>query len=115
MIRLLVGCNCLRVNKDMNLERKYRTCMQCDMNVIEDSLYFIMFCPAFHVMREQFFTTLRQNVTYNSMTLLQSLPPVMKLYIFLGMSFPIDTEDLTKVRYYSLLFCHMCYTQRKNM
>jgi hypothetical protein len=54
------GTNCLEIEKGRHLgiDKKLRFCKNCDSKSVEDEMHFVMHCPLYKDLRENFFKTI---------------------------------------------------------
>ena len=111
MIKLLCASNVLAVNKKCNLPRSERLCIQC--NTVEDTLHFIMSCNIFSTIRNELTMLIFHNLSIEGRLMWSQLGEVMQMYILMGLEFPLPSYDLYIIRYFSCIYVHRMYKERK--
>ena len=92
MLKLLSGCNCLRV-----FSREDHKCILCNVGEDETVEHFVMYCGVFSTYRDFMMAELYNSVDVITKTLLLGLPRKILFYMLLGMDYPISTEMLLVV------------------
>ena len=111
MIKLLCASNVLAVNKKCNLPRSERLCIQCIK--VEDTLHFIMSCNSFSTIRNELMMLIFYNLSIEGRLMWSQLGEVMQMYILMGLEFPLPSDDLYIIRYFSCIYVHRMYKERK--
>ena len=115
IVKLLCGSNVLLVNTLCNLPRNERLCNLCDHNVVEDCLHFIFHCPRWSCIRLAIDESARVAISSESYAHWNELPDRMKLYIALGLEYPLPLSDLQALRYIYCVNIHRMYRARKSI
>ena len=111
-VRLLCGTSSLRVHCDTHIPRETRLCTLCNAEEVEDTYHFLMTCDVFSGYRQEMLTSISQGVTTNTMNELCQLSDLMLFYIFMGLEYPICTDDLFTIRSICCITIHRMYSLR---
>ena len=112
-MRLLCGTNILAVFARHDLPRAARMCLYCTGNVVEDLVHFCMYCPRYCDLRAEMLMFIRSNLSDEGVQIWSRLSYEMKCYILLGLYFPLISEDLKCIRYYSAVYLTKMYNRRR--
>jgi len=115
MVRLLSSCNCLRLNKDVNIEIHQRVCVHCELQEIENEEHFVMRCSSFSLIRQDMFASILNNVSVQTRDVLNNIPVNILFYILMGMSYPIFESDIMLIRTISSFHVNKMYKRRSSL
>ena len=112
MLRLLCGCNGLRLYKDVDVNRAERYCLQCNLNCVEDVKHFVMKCHSSADIRQAMFENIFSEISADSRITMHSLSDDMVFYVLMGLDFPISGQDRNLIRVNSAFHINTMYKQR---
>ena len=98
MVKLLSGCNTLRLYSDFSIDHKLRICNTCDSGNIEDVYHIVMECQAYLDSRGDLFRDIENTVIEQVLHLFSSLSDQMRFYILMGLENPIIELALSVMR-----------------
>ena len=101
MLRLLSGCNKLRVNMDTDIDHAARVCTLCNNGRIEDVYHMVMDCAPYVEIRNTMHEKLHSCLQQDTERTLLYLPDMIKYYILMGLDYPFAAEALWDIRYFS--------------
>ena len=112
MVNLLCGNSILAQYRNVTLAREDRLCTMCDLGVVEDTFHFVCQCPQFSLLRESLWNNVRVGLSDEGNRQWDELDDLLKMYILLGMEYPLLTDDLLHIRIQSCIAVHKMYHQR---
>ena len=114
MLKLISNCNCLRLHYEHNIPHSERVCLQCNDNVTESTLHFVLYCSAFNNCRRLLFNHIGNVLECNAFHSFMSLSDQLKCNVMLCMDYPLQAGDLELIRCYSAYYLHRMYKVRQN-
>ena len=112
MVRLVSGCSQLKVDKDIHVSYDQRICTLCVSGQVEDLFHMLIDCTHYNDIRTGLFNRIEHSVSEETYKLLDSLPVKIVYFILMGMSFPINFEDMWKIRCISCQGVAKMYNRR---
>ena len=112
MVKLLCGTSVLASYKNVTVPKLERVCKCCGQGVVEDLHHFVFSCPSFEEYRFNMFTSIMEGLSINGQGLWRNLSEYIKLYLLMGMDYPLSHVDICHVRIQSCIWLHKAYTKR---
>ncbi len=112
VVRILSGSNVLAVVKETAIPHNERLCRQCDQGVIENEEHFLLECDAFQGPRNAMLKCITRGLSVEGSHAWNRLSCIMKMYILLGMEYPLSVKDLWLVRIISCIWVDKMYRLR---
>ena len=101
MIKLLSGCDRLRINTDIEVPVEQRICTLCDLNKIDDLYHMVMECKHSIDTRNMLYLKIKNCIVDADYRHFISLSKQMQFYILIGLVYPFCDESIDQIRYFS--------------
>ena len=112
MLKLLCGCNKLRVNMDTDMEYAGRVCTICNNGQIEDVAHMVMDCAHYVDIRNTMYEKLQSCLQQEAERILLSLPVRIRFYILMGLDYPPLLDSVWDIRYFACQGIKRMYDRR---
>ena len=112
MMRLISGCNELRLYRDVNVCCDDRFCQFCQLCEVEDLFHLVMSCTTYYEIRSEFFQDIENVLSPASVYNFLILPKSMKFLLIMGLEFPYGDSELLNFRKLAVYYVNKMYRKR---